>query len=291
MFDKTGVPDVLLLIVCGILIGPVFGYVSPASFGQAGSVLATLALVVILFESGTDLDLASLRPSLSATLKITLSTFAVTAVIATGVGMTMADLPGMSALMLGAILAGTSSAVVIPLVQSLDVQGKARTNLILESALTDVLCIVGLFMLIETAKKGATSPAHIMFTLIETFVVAALIGVLAGAGWLMTLRKVRRLRHGGYASATMCFILYGVTELAGFSGAITAISFGVVLANGRHVAAATHVIRPGRLAAFSPREHAFLQEMIFVLKTFFSSSTSAFRCASTTIPHFSSAAS
>ena len=134
VFDKTGVPDVLLLIVCGILTGPVFGYVSPASFGQAGSALATLALAVILFESGTDLDLASLRPSLSATLKITLSTFAVTAVIATGVGMTMAGLPGMSALMLGAILAGTSSAVVIPLVQSLDVQGKARTILILESA-------------------------------------------------------------------------------------------------------------------------------------------------------------
>ncbi len=269
VFDKTGIPDVLLLIVCGILIGPVFGYVSPASFGQAGGALATLALAVILFESGVDLDLASLRPSLSATLKITLTTFVVTAAIAAGIGMMMAELSAMGALMLGAILAGTSSAVVIPLVQSLNVQGKARTILILESALTDVLCIVGLFMLLEAAKKGAASPGHILLTLVETLVIAAFIGVLAGMGWLMVLRRVRRMRHGGHASAAMCFILYGATELAGFSGAITAISFGVVLANGRHVAAATRLIRPGRLAAFSSREQGFLQEIIFVLKTFF----------------------
>jgi hypothetical protein len=38
----------------------------------------------------------------------------------------------------------------------------------------------------------------------------------------------------------------------------------VVLANGRHFAAATRVIRPGRLATFSSREQGFLQEIIFV---------------------------
>jgi NhaP-type Na+/H+ or K+/H+ antiporter len=200
VFDKTGVPDVLSLIVCGILIGPVFGYVSPASFGQAGGALATLALAVILFESSVDLDLASLRPSLSATLKITLTTFVVTAAIAAGIGKMMADLSVMGALMLGAILAGSSSAVVIPLVQSLNVQGKARTMLILVSALTDVLCIVGLFMFLEAAKKGAASPGHILLTLIETLVIAAAIGVLAGMGWLMVLRRVR---HGGHAPAAM----------------------------------------------------------------------------------------
>ena len=67
----------------------------------------------------------------------------------------------------------------------------------------------------------------------------------------------------------MCFILYGVTEAAGFSGAIAAISFGVVLANGRRFAAASHLLRPGRFAAFPAREHGFQKEIIFVLKTFF----------------------
>jgi NhaP-type Na+/H+ or K+/H+ antiporter len=67
----------------------------------------------------------------------------------------------------------------------------------------------------------------------------------------------------------MCFIVYGVTELLGFSGAIAALCFGLFLANGRRFADATGLIRPGRLAAFSSQEQGFLQELIFVLKTFF----------------------
>lgn len=269
VFRRTGIPDVLLLMVCGLLLGPGLGWVTPADFGQAGRVIATLALVVILFESGVDLDIASLRPSLSATLKITLSTFAATAAIVAGVGLAIAGLSLQAALMLGAILAGTSAAVVIPLVQSLGVQGKARTVLILESALTDVLCIVALMLLLDVARRGQLDAGTIVAGFVETLLVAAVIGWVVGLCWLMVLRHTRRLRNGSFSSLAMCFIVYGLTEDAGFSGAIAAIAFGVALANGRRFAAATRWMRPGRLAAFSQREHEFLREVIFVLKTFF----------------------
>ena len=232
VFDRTGIPDVLLLMVCGIVIGPLTGWVVPEAFGQAGSVLATLALVIILFESGVDLELSSLRPSLSATLKISLVTFSATAAIVTSVGIAIAGLPPLSALMLGAILGGTSSAVVIPLVQSLNVQGKARTVMVLESALTDVLCIVGLFMLVDAAKKGATSPAHVAISLSETLFFAAGIGIVAGIAWLLLLRTARRMPHGSFASTAMCCVIYGLTEMAGLSGAI-AKQFGLQRIAGR----------------------------------------------------------
>ncbi|MCE2990660.1 MAG: cation:proton antiporter [Nitrosomonadaceae bacterium] len=269
IFSRTGIPDVLMLMLCGILIGPVMGWATPAQFGQAGSVLATMALVVILFEGGVDLDLHSLKPALSATLKLTLSTFIATVAIVTGVGMFMAGLDWMPALMLGMILGGTSSAVVIPLVQGLNVQGKARTVLILESAITDVLCIVGLFVLLDAAKHGGISAGSTVLSLAETMTIAFAIGAMAAFGWLFLLRAARRLPHGSFASAAMCFIVYGSTELLGFSGAIAALCFGLTLANGRRFAAATGLIRAGRLAAFSSREQGFLQELIFVLKTFF----------------------
>jgi NhaP-type Na+/H+ or K+/H+ antiporter len=269
IFDRTGIPDVLLLMVCGLLLGPVLGWVTPDQFGKAGGVLATLALVVILFESGVDLDLSSLQPAMGATLKLTLTTFVFTAGVVVAIGMLFAGLSLMAASLLGAILAGTSSAVVIPLVQSLKVQGATPTVLILESALTDVLCIVAVFLLLDTATKGASTPGHMAWVLVETLVAAALIGLVSGALWLAVLRRARRLRHGSYASVAMCFVVYGSTDLAGFSGAIAAIAFGVALANGRRFAAASGVLRPGRFAAFSTREHGFLKEIIFVLKTFF----------------------
>jgi NhaP-type Na+/H+ or K+/H+ antiporter len=269
IFDRTGVPDVLLLMLCGIALGPVAGVVSAADFGNAGSALASMALVIILFESGIDLDLASLRPSMAATLKITLATFLVTWGIAAGVGHLMAHLSLQASLMLGVILAGTSSAVVIPLVKSLNVEGRARTILVLESAITDVLCIVGIFAMIEAVKSGGTSIGSVVASVLETLLVAAFIGALAGLGWLFLLRAARQLPHGSFASAAACFIIYGVTELAGFSGAICVLCFGLVLANGRQFAKVTHLIRPGRLAAFSSSEQEFLHQLIFVLKTFF----------------------
>jgi Kef-type K+ transport system membrane component KefB len=71
-FRKTNIPDVLVLMLAGILIGPVLGIVSPEDFGKVGPVIATIALVVILFESGTSLNLGVLGKSLAITVVLTL---------------------------------------------------------------------------------------------------------------------------------------------------------------------------------------------------------------------------
>jgi len=63
-FSKTNIPDVLVLMLLGILLGPVLGVVTPQDFGKVGSLIATIALVVILFESGTSLNLNVLGLSL-----------------------------------------------------------------------------------------------------------------------------------------------------------------------------------------------------------------------------------
>ena len=269
IFARTGIPDVLLLMICGIVIGPLMGWATPAQFGEVGSALATMALVIILFEGGVDLDIKSLKPALSPTLKLSLVTFIFTVAIVTVSGMQFASLALTPALMLGMILGGTSSAVVIPLVQGLKVQGKARTVLILESAITDVLCIVGIVVLLDAAKKGGISAGATVLALTETIVIALAIGAAAAIGWLFLLRAARKLPNGSFASTAICFIVYGCTELMGFSGAIAALCFGIFLANGRRLAVKLGVIRVGRLAAFSTREQMFLQELIFVLKTFF----------------------
>jgi NhaP-type Na+/H+ or K+/H+ antiporter len=269
VFERTGVPDVLLLMLCGMAVGPLLGWVQPADFGQAGKALATMALVVILFEGGVDLDVSSLKPSIGPTLKLTLSTFVLTVAVVAALAHLLAGLPLLSAAMLGVILGGTSSAVVIPIVQGLALQGTMRSVLILESALTDVLCIVGLFVLLDAAQQGGVSVGHAALALSETMGVAALVGAAAGLAWLLALRAARKLPHGSFASAAACFVVYGLVEMAGFSGAIAALCFGLALANGRRFAAATGWLPPERLASFSSSEQGFLQEIIFVLKTFF----------------------
>ena len=118
-FRKTNIPDVLVLMLLGILLGPLLGIVTPQDFGKIGSVIATIALVVILFESGTSLNLGVLGKSLATTGMLSLVCFALTAAIVASVGMAALELDLLPAALLGVTLGGTSSAVVIPMVEAL----------------------------------------------------------------------------------------------------------------------------------------------------------------------------
>src|SRR5579863_6346931 len=56
----TRVPDVIILMATGVLIGPVFHVVNPDIFRGASSGLGALALILILFEGGLSLKLREL---------------------------------------------------------------------------------------------------------------------------------------------------------------------------------------------------------------------------------------
>ena len=85
-FCRTNIPDVLVLMLVGIVIGPVLGIVRPEDFGRIGSLIATIALVVILFEGGTTLNLRVLGKSLGTTGLLAVVSFVLTAVIIASIG-------------------------------------------------------------------------------------------------------------------------------------------------------------------------------------------------------------
>src|SRR6218665_1693992 len=81
MFERRSIPDVLGLILIGVLIGPVFKIVDPASFGKFGPVFSNLVLIFILFESGTDLKVEEIKASFKDTAGITFFGFLTTAIV------------------------------------------------------------------------------------------------------------------------------------------------------------------------------------------------------------------
>ena len=104
VFKKSRFPDVLLLILLGLLLGPaLLAVTSPDDFGKVGPVMTTVALTVILFQSGTELKLNKIRQAAGATLAIGLVTFLVTVLITMAVGLAY-GLPTLHSLLLGSIL-------------------------------------------------------------------------------------------------------------------------------------------------------------------------------------------
>ena len=268
-FSRTNIPDVLVLMLIGILIGPVLGIVSPEDFGKVGSLLATIALVVILFESGTSLDLDVLGHSIGTTGFLTIACFVLTTVVVAAVGMAMLDLDLMPALLLGLTLGGTSSAVVIPMVSALKLSEKPATVLVLESALTDVLCIVGVFAMLQIMTQGDVAAGKVVGGVMAALVFAAVFGVVGGIGWLLVLGKVRDFPNTISSTLAYVFIVYGATEALGFSGAIAALALGITLTNFQKFGLHRIPNLDKNIEPLNEVDLIFYREAVFLLKTYF----------------------
>lgn len=267
-FRKTNIPDVLVLMLIGIVIGPLLGIATPQDFGKIGSLIATIALVVILFEGGTSLNLAMLGKSLGTTGLLSIACFVLTAIIIALGGFAL-GLTLLPATMLGVTLGGSTSAVVIPMVNALQLSEKPTTVLVLESALTDVLCIVGVFALLQIHTQGGVEPGRLIGSVLASLIFAAAIGVLGGIGWLLVLGKVRDFPNTISSTLAYVFIVYGVTEMLGFSGAIAALAMGITLTNfekfGLH-----HVPSIDQnMVPLNEVDLVFYREAVFLLKTYF----------------------
>ena len=268
-FRRTRIPDALVLMLVGILVGPILGIVIPQDFGKAGSVIATIALVVILFEGGTSLKLRTLGESLGTTGLLSITCFILTTAIVALVGYFALELGLLPALMLGITLGGTTSAVVIPMVAALRLPEKPATILVLESALTDVLCIVGVFALLQIYTHGSTDPGRIIGSVLASLLIAALFGVLGGIGWLMVLGKIRDFPNTISSTLAYVFIVYGLTEMLGFSGAIAALALGISVTNYEKFGLQRFRSIDEGIEPLNQMDFAFYSEAVFLLKTYF----------------------
>ncbi|MBI4424505.1 MAG: cation:proton antiporter [Elusimicrobia bacterium] len=231
VFERTRVPDVLPLVVLGVLIGPILGVITPAELGKAGLVFTVIALGVILFESGLGLDFSMLRQALKQGMRLTLLNFLGTMTVVGFAMWASGQSSLLEGLMLGCILGGTSSAVVIPMSQVLPVREQTRTVLLLEATFSDVLCIVVTLALIQAARFNELRPALMIGQIFAAFTLATLLGCAGGLFWAHMLERVRQLEHSIFTTPAFVFIIYGLSELLGYSGAISALAFGVTLGN------------------------------------------------------------
>lgn len=271
-FEKTRVPDVVPLVILGLLVGPVFGLVAPSTFGKVGGVFTTFALVIILFQGGLGLNFAVLRDSVGEGGRLTLTNFAATLAIVAPLAHIILRFSWLESFMLGTIVGGTSSAVVIPLIAKLQLQERTRTALLLESAFSDVLCIVTTIALLQSVQSHDLKPGLLAGQVIASFVMASTIGAAGAVFWFNILARVRELENSLFTTPAFVCIIFGLAEALGFSGAIAALAFGVVLGNVESLASlklltsAFSRLKPVKLNA---TEEALFAELVFLLKTFF----------------------
>lgn len=273
LFSKRRVPDVLFLVAIGIVLGPVLGWLTPESVGRIGALFASVTLVFILVDSGIDMHIADLRRYWVGVVQVMFFSFLLSMAAAAVVSHYVAELDWMSSFLLGSMVAGTGASIVIPMVRQMKVSAQTRTVLTLESALSAVLCIVVALAIMEGYKMGRIRFEHIAGNVLASFIMALLLGVVGGMMWSGLLQRVRRQQNSMFLTPAFVFVIYGITEALGYSGAIAALAFGIVLGNASYFEFTwirKYNRKHGRrMESLEDNEKTFFKEIVFILKSFF----------------------
>lgn len=270
LFSRKRIPDVLLLMIFGIVVGPVLHWVTPEDVKELGPMLSSLTLLFILFDSGADLSINVVRKYWTGVVEVTFASFFFSMIAVTGLGI-VTGVDWKVAMLMGSMVSGTAAAIVIPLVNQMHSSEKTRVTLTLESAISGVLCIVISLAFIEGYKMGEVSVGRVIGKVLASFCMAVMLGMFSGIIWSGFLERVRKLQNSMFLTPAFLFVVYGLTELLGFSGAIAALSFGLVLGNPEYFEFSLFKKIQGRsgMQPLMREEKSFFKEIVFILKTLF----------------------
>ncbi|HEY3795368.1 MAG TPA: sodium:proton antiporter [Bradyrhizobium sp.] len=185
--QKIRIPDVAVFLVAGIALGPqVLGLVDIKADSALNEIILLFGASYILFDGG-----ATLRFGVLKQVWITIVVIATVGVLITAgiVGLaahTILGIPLITALLLGATLASTDPATLVPIFRQVRIRERVAQTVMSESAFNDAMGAIVTFSVLAIATgSGAFSPTHAIFDLVRQ----SLVGIAAGAafGYLAAL--------------------------------------------------------------------------------------------------------
>lgn len=267
LFKKTNIPDVLPLVLIGILIGPISGLIDLSFFGQLGPILAVLALILILFEGGMEMNFRELSQSFSRSIILVLATFGTTILVVAPLAKIFFEVPIHTGVLIGLILGSTSSAIILPLMKGLKLSSSTRSILAMETNLSDVLVVILVFGLIGVGSINALSQAGFQF--LFNLLISLMIGLAATYAWSQIIGRLREVEHNMFMTPAFLLIIYGLAETLFGNGLLTVFIFAIALGNLEKLRGRVSAFLDGVHGFyFSDLEKKFFSASSFILKTF-----------------------
>jgi cell volume regulation protein A len=162
--------------------------------GVGAQLLFNIGVALILFHGGVGISLRVISRTAVGLGLLVLPGVFITALI---VGLVVAPIFGVSllvAFMIGAVLAPTDPAILIPLFERLGLRPKVSQTVIAESAFNDVTGTVLVLTLVEVVEAGHFSVAGPVFEFFKELTLGGVIGI--GAGLLLAYAVASTARAG-----------------------------------------------------------------------------------------------
>lgn len=229
---RFGAPLLLLFLTIGLGAG-VDGLGIEFSNFPLAYVIGSLALAVVLFDSGFGTSLQSFR--LSAGPALTLATLGVllTTLLVGVAAHLLFGLSYLEGMLLGAILGSTDAAAVFFLLRigGINIRDRVRSSLEVESGTNDPMAIFLTIALVELIRSGSGSEGlslELLRLFIEQMGIGLILGLLGGASIAFILRKLQ-IEQGlaPIFMLAMALMIFAFTGLIGGSGFLAVYVAGI----------------------------------------------------------------
>ncbi len=242
--DLLRLPQMLLLLGAGVLLGPsVSGAIDVPLDSMGAQLILTLGVSFILFHGGLQLSVAVLGRVVVGLLLLAIPGVVLTTVVTGSAAALAFGLPLTTGLLVGAALAPTDPAILVPLFQRLRLRPKVSQTIIAESALNDPTGAVLALAFAGVVLSGKASLTTPMVDFLRDLSISTGMGVVFG---IVLSAAVSSHRAGIWRESAAIAVIavvagsYFSIDTAGGSGYLGAFLAGLIVANMDRLGLAMH---------------------------------------------------
>jgi potassium/hydrogen antiporter len=233
---KLKVPDIALFLIVGMAIGPaLFGLINIKSDSALYQIILLFGASYILFDGGASLRFEVLKRVWITIVVLATAGVLITAAITSLAAHAILGVPWIVALLLGAAIASTDPATLVPIFRQVKVRDRVAQTVMSESAFNDATgAIVTLGLLAIAKGSGDFSIAASLFDLLKQAVIGIAVGAALGYLAALLIAHERWAVLAEYASVVTLVAVIGAYFAADgmqASGFMAVFVFGIMIGN------------------------------------------------------------
>lgn len=233
---RIKIPAIILLIVAGLLAGPVTGWVKPSQdLGQLLNPFIAMAVAIILFEGGLSLRLHEYHETGVDVKRLVTVGLALTWGMGSLSAHYVAGLSWAVALVLGAIIVVTGPTVITPLLKQAKLKRRPAALLKWEGIINDPVGALLAVLVFEYFVSAGHQPfaVDVILTLGLVLLLAAALGAATGfsLGWGFRRGQVPEFLKSPIMLAAVLALYTGASYFQSEAGLMAVTVAGIVLAN------------------------------------------------------------
>lgn len=230
-YRKTHVPESIVMIAIGLLLGPILGIVSQNALLPFVPFLSILALVLVLLDAGLELNVFKLFKEFPSALIFTFSVAIISTLLIGSIVHLVFNWEPVNSLLLGLIASGTTTVAAMSLLDIMKVRGGLRNFIFLETVINDFILVSGTGLILLLFTDSVMAGRGVAAEVASGVSIALFLGLTAGYVWIRLLGKMEDIKLNYISSIGVLFFLFGLTEAVGGDGIISVLSFSLFLGN------------------------------------------------------------